>query len=236
MFMTAFPLFSGSEPIPTKQKVIILLGAPGAGKGTQAVFLREKYGLVHISTGDLFRENLKNNTPIGQKAKAYMSKGELVPDEIVLEMLFDRISREDCAKGFILDGFPRTIPQAEAFDSAMQGKGELLVVSLEVPDSLILDRLVYRRSCEACGTPYHLKSMPPKVPDICDRCGGKLIHRKDDTEAVIQERLATYHRETEPLIEYYQQQGRLFPIDGTLPLDELRRILTARLDAFFASP
>lgn len=199
-----------------KPQVVILLGAPGAGKGTQAVYLRERYGLPHISTGDLFRENLKGNTPIGQKAKGYMEKGALVPDDVVFEMLFDRIAKCDCEKGYILDGFPRTIAQAEKLDASLKGKATITVLEIDVPDSLILNRLTGRLTCEQCGTPFHRTSMPPKCEGICDKCGGKLIQRKDDTEAVINERLKVYHEQTEPLKAYYKKDGRLTTIDGTI--------------------
>jgi adenylate kinase len=199
-----------------KPQVVILLGAPGAGKGTQAVYLREKYHLPHISTGDLFRENLKGNTPIGQKAKAYMEKGALVPDEIVFEMLFDRLSRPDAQNGYILDGFPRTIAQAETLDAALKDKANITVIEIDVPDQLIIDRLTGRLTCESCGTPFHKSNMKPKIEGTCDKCKGKLIQRKDDTESVINERLKVYHDQTEPLKGYYKKQGRLTTVDGTI--------------------
>ena len=168
------------------------------------------------STGDLFRENLKNQTEIGKKAKAYMEKGELVPDEIVLDMLFERITKPDCQKGYILDGFPRTIPQAEALEKRMQKDANVVAISLEVPDSLILERLTGRIVCEKCGAPYHMTGNPPKKEGVCDRCEGKLIQRKDDTRAVVLERLKIFHEQTEPLKEFYGKRGNLILIDGTL--------------------
>lgn len=208
---------------PNSKQVIILLGAPGAGKGTQAQVLKEITNFPHISTGDLFRENLKGNTPIGQKAKSYMEKGALVPDEVVFEMLFDRLNRDDCAKGYILDGFPRSKDQAKVLDEALKGKADILVLDIEVPDQMIIDRLVYRLTCEKCQTPYHAKFMPPKQSGICDRCGGALIQRKDDTEEVIKNRLEVYHNQTEPLIEYYKEQGKLIIIDGTKAKDQITK-------------
>ncbi len=203
------------------QTVLILLGAPGAGKGTQAVRLSEKYGLPQIATGDLFRENLKNETEIGRKAKTYMEKGELVPDEVVLEMLFQRLSQKDCRKGYILDGVPRTIPQAEILQNYLtHSHADVTVLSLEVPDSMILERIAGRLSCEKCGAPYHLLASPPKKSGVCDRCNGPLIQRKDDTPEVIGERLKAFHLQTEPLKEYYQKKGHLVMIDGTVSKQE----------------
>lgn len=216
---------------PTNKQVIILLGAPGAGKGTQAQVLKEITCYPHISTGDLFRENLKNNTPIGQKAKSYMDKGALVPDEIVFEMLFDRLNRQDCAKGYILDGFPRSKDQAKVLDEALKGKADIIVLDIEVPDQVIINRLVHRVTCEKCQTPYHTILMPPKVSGICDKCGGKLIQRKDDTEEVIKNRLEVYHTQTEPLIQYYKEQGKLVIIDGTLPKDKITENIVKSLRA-----
>lgn len=205
-----------AAPFSKHQNIIIMLGAPGAGKGTQAVRLSEQYGLPHISTGDLFRENLKNKTPIGERAKAYMDEGKLVPDEVVLDMFFDRVSKPDCKKGYILDGMPRTIPQAEALDKRLARNAKVIVLSLEVPDEMIIERLAGRLSCEGCGAPYHKTASPPKQEGVCDRCNGKLITRKDDNEATIRERLAVFHEQTEPLKEYYFKQGKLIYIDGSL--------------------
>lgn len=210
-------LFSNTASTTSSdQKVIILLGAPGAGKGTQAVYLREKYHLPHISTGDLFRENLKNNTPIGQKAKSFMDKGELVPDEVVIEMLSERLKKEDAKQGYILDGFPRTVAQAEALDKLLGNNASIVVISIEVPDQEIISRLTTRRSCEKCGIPYNTLSCPPKKEGICDRCGNPLTQRKDDTPEVIGERLKTYHKQTEPLKEYYKKQSKLYLIEGNV--------------------
>jgi adenylate kinase len=200
-----------------KQVVFIMLGAPGAGKGTQAIRLSERYAIPQISTGDLFRENLKNNTPIGQKAKAYMDSGQLVPDAIVLDMLFDRLTRGDCKQGYILDGAPRTISQAETLTNHLsQHHAQIIAISLEVPDDMLIERLSGRFICEKCGAPYHKTAAPPKTPGICDRDGAPLIQRKDDTLEIVQERLKVFHAQTEPVKEYFQHQGNLALIDGSL--------------------
>lgn len=196
-------------------KVIIMLGAPGAGKGTQALIISEEHNIPQISTGDLFRENMRNNTPIGQKAKSYMEKGDLVPDEVVLEMLLDRLQKEDCKNGYILDGFPRTLPQAEALTQRLGADARILALCIEVPDDIIVERLTGRRVCEKCGAPYHIVAAKPKKEGVCDRCGGSLIQRKDDTEEVIRERIGVYHAQSEPLKEYYKKLGKLALVDGT---------------------
>ncbi|NGX61173.1 MAG: adenylate kinase [Chlamydiae bacterium] len=199
-----------------KQIVLIMLGAPGAGKGTQAVRISQKYGIPQISTGDLFRENLKKETPTGKLAKGYMEKGELVPDQVVLDMLFDRIAQDDCQKGYILDGFPRTIPQAEALTAHLKDRdAQVVAISLEVPDEEILKRLTKRIVCESCGAPYHKAFHPPKTDHICDLCQGKLIQRDDDREEVVRDRLAVYHKQTEPVKHFYKERGSLIEIDGT---------------------
>lgn len=203
-----------------KPLVVIVLGAPGAGKGTQAVYLREKYQLSHIATGDLLRDNLKRNTPIGQKVKTYLDAGTLAPDAIIIEMVLDRLKNPDCKKGYILDGFPRTIGQAETLDCSLQ-HSNLVVLNIDVTDAVILERLSGRLSCENCGAPYHTIFSQPKIPGKCDKCNGTLIQRKDDKEEVIKERLKIYHLQTKPLIAYYQKQGKLHTIDGTLPKDEI---------------
>lgn len=215
------------------QTVLILLGAPGAGKGTQAVRMSEQYGIPQIATGDLFRENLRLNTLIGQKAKSYMDKGQLVPDELVLDMLFERISKEDCKKGYILDGFPRTIPQAEAFDKRIaQTHAHVIVISLEVPDSIILERLTGRIVCENCSAPYHKTANPSKQPGICDRCGGKLIHRQDDSEEVVRNRLKVFHDQTEPVKQHYQNKNCLVLIDGSVSKENTIAQIETSLQAF----
>lgn len=190
---------------------LILLGAPGAGKGTLAAYLVEKMGVPSVSTGNILREAIKNNTPLGQSAKQFMDAGQLVPDEVVINMLRERIAQPDCANGFILDGFPRTIPQAEALDKITTIDCAL---SLEVDDAVIEGRMTGRRVCLKCGATYHIKANPPKVENTCDNCGEPLHIRKDDKADVVQHRLATYHEQTEPLKEYYGGQGKLKSIDG----------------------
>lgn len=200
---------------------LILLGAPGAGKGTLAAFLIEKMGVPSVSTGNILREAIKNDTPLGREAKQFMDKGQLVPDEVVIGMLKDRIAQDDCAKGFILDGFPRTIPQAEALDAIATIDCAL---SLEVPDEVIEGRMTGRRVCLSCGATYHIKNMPPKAEGVCDKCGDKLVVRKDDAIEVVRDRLATYHKQTEPLKDYYGSQGKLKSIDGTQGIHETERL------------
>ncbi len=195
--------------------IVVMLGAPGSGKGTQAVQLSRELDLPHISTGDLFRENLKNHTPLGEEAARYMNQGQLVPDSLVLDMLFSRLQSQDTAKGYILDGFPRTIPQAETLAARLPKDACIVALSLEVPDEIIVERITGRLVCASCGAPYHAKNAPPKEEGICDRCGGKLQQRKDDTEEVVIERLKIFHAETEPLKEFYKSRAKLFLIDGT---------------------
>jgi len=199
---------------------IIMLGAPGAGKGTQAKMLAEKYDIPHISTGDIFRVNIKNGTELGQKAKAYMDKGLLVPDELVVDLVVDRLKQEDCKKGYILDGFPRTIPQAESLDAALSEIGDKIdcAVNVEAPDENIIKRLSGRRACVKCGGTYHIVNIPTKVEGICDKCGGELTLREDDKPETVQKRLAVYHEQTQPLIEYYNNQNVLFEVNGILDI------------------
>ena len=200
---------------------IIMLGAPGAGKGTQAKKIAAKYDIPHISTGDIFRANIKNATPLGTKAKEYMDKGLLVPDELVVDLVADRIVQDDCAKGFVLDGFPRTIPQAEALDGALEKMGQKMdfAVDVDVPDEVIVTRMGGRRACVDCGGTYHIKYIPTKVEGICDACGGKLILRDDDKPETVLKRLGVYHEQTQPLIDYYSNAGILKSVDGTQDID-----------------
>ncbi len=200
---------------------IIMLGAPGAGKGTQAKMLADRYSIPHISTGDIFRANLKNNTPLGQKAKAYMDAGQLVPDELVVDLVIDRIKDADCMKGFIFDGFPRTIPQAEALTKALNNQNEKIDYAIEiaVPDENIIRRMSGRRACLGCGATYHEKYNPPKVPGICDKCHSKLVLRDDDKPETVKERLQVYHDQTQPLIDFYAALGAHVAIDGTRDID-----------------
>ncbi|OGO80508.1 MAG: adenylate kinase [Clostridiales bacterium GWC2_40_7] len=195
---------------------IVLLGAPGAGKGTQAVKLSEKLKVPHISTGDIFRYNIKNNTPLGKMAKEYMDKGALVPDEVTIGIVKERLAQEDCSNGFILDGFPRTIPQAESLDAVLSemGAGLDYAVDIFVPDTEIIKRLSGRRVCPACSISYHIQYGPPKKDGICDGCGASLIQREDDRETTVLNRLETYHMQTEPLIGYYKGKGRLLVVEG----------------------
>ncbi len=196
---------------------IIMLGAPGAGKGTQAKMIAEKFGIPHISTGDIFRANIKNNTELGQKAKVFMDQGLLVPDELVCDLVVDRIQQADCERGFILDGFPRTIPQAEALDAALKAIGQKMdfAIDIEVPDNDIIKRMSGRRACVGCGATYHVIFNPTKTEGICDKCGEELILRDDDKPGTVKKRLDVYHAQTQPLIEYYMRDDILHWINGT---------------------
>ncbi len=202
---------------------IIMLGAPGAGKGTQAARIASKHTIPHISTGDIFRANIKEGTPLGVKAKSYMDKGELVPDELVCDLVSDRILKDDCTKGFILDGFPRTIPQAEALDKTMSENNmdALKCIDIEVPDGDIIGRMAGRRTCPVCNATYHIVNMPPKEEGKCDKCGMTLIQRDDDKEETVKNRLSVYHDQTAPLIDYYRKKGCLEEVDGTKSSDEV---------------
>ena len=185
--------------------IIILMGPPGSGKGTQAVILSEKLKIPHVSTGNIFRHELSNNTPLGQKAQSYMDSGELVPDSVVTDMVNERISKEDCEEGYILDGFPRTIPQAESFESILKDKGVSIdyVFNLEVEDDILIKRLTGRMACEDCGKDFNTYSSPPKIENLCDVCEGSLVSRSDDNEETVKNRLGVYKQETMPLIEFY---------------------------------
>lgn len=202
---------------------IIMLGAPGAGKGTQAKQIADKYQIPHISTGDIFRANIKNGTELGKKAKEYMDQGALVPDELTCDLVMDRIKQDDCKNGFVLDGFPRTIPQAEALDNALKGIGEKMdfAIDVDVPDENIVKRMGGRRACLNCGATYHVVSIPTKVEGICDRCGSEVVLRDDDKPETVQKRLSVYHEQTQPLIDYYKNQGILKSVDGTQPMDKV---------------
>ena len=202
---------------------IIMLGAPGAGKGTQAKKIAEKYHIPHISTGDIFRANIKNGTELGKQAKTYMDQGLLVPDELTVNLVIDRVQKEDCANGYVLDGFPRTIPQAEALTKALEGLGEKLdyAIDVDVPDENIVNRMSGRRACVSCGATYHVVYAAPKVEGICDTCGAELILRDDDKPETVQKRLGVYHEQTQPLIDYYTKAGILKSVDGTRNLEEV---------------
>ena len=202
---------------------IIMLGAPGAGKGTQAKKIADKYQVPHISTGDIFRANIKNGTELGKKAKEYMDQGLLVPDELVVDLVVDRLAQEDCANGCVLDGFPRTIPQAEALDAALASKGEAIdyAIDVDVPDENIINRMSGRRACVACGATYHIVHIPTKVEGVCDRCGEGLILRDDDKPETVKKRLDVYHAQTQPLIDYYTAKNVLKSVDGTVDMNEV---------------
>lgn len=202
---------------------IIMLGAPGAGKGTQAKMIADKYQIPHISTGDIFRANIKNGTELGQKAKTYMDQGLLVPDELVVDLVVDRVKQDDCEKGYVLDGFPRTIPQAESLDAALAKLNETIdyAINVEVPDENIVRRMSGRRACVACGATYHIVHIPTKVEGICDRCGKELILRDDDKPETVEKRLKVYHEQTQPLIDYYTNKGSLVEVDGTKDMNEV---------------
>ena len=212
---------------------IIMLGAPGAGKGTQAKMIAEKYGIPHVSTGDIFRANIKNGTQLGMEAKKYMDQGLLVPDELTVKILLDRVAQEDCKNGYVLDGFPRTIPQAEVLDKALAELGEEIdyAVNVDVPDENIVKRMSGRRACLSCGATYHVVYNAPAVENVCDACGEALVLRDDDKPETVQKRLTVYHDQTQPLIEYYQKAGILVTVDGTKDLNQVFKDITAVLGA-----
>lgn len=212
-----------------KPKYIILLGPPASGKGTQAARLKDALALTHVASGDLFRENLKNNTELGRQAKVYMDRGELVPDEITIAMVMERLSRPDCAGGALLDGFPRTIAQAEALDRALQTAGHSIgrVLNIQVPDEALVERVSGRWICRTCGESYHIVYNPPQQAGICDNDGGELYQRDDDLPETVRRRLAVYHNQTSPLIAYYGAQGILIDIDGNRAIDEVTAALEA---------
>lgn len=202
---------------------IIMLGAPGAGKGTQAKMIAEKFTIPHISTGDIFRANIKNGTELGMKAKSFMDKGELVPDELTVSMLLDRVGKPDCKDGYVLDGFPRTIPQAEELDKALSGRNEEIdfAVDVDVPDENIVKRMSGRRACLKCGATYHMEHIPPRKEGVCDSCGSELVLRDDDKAETVQKRLQVYHEQTQPLIEFYTRKGILKTVDGTQDMKDV---------------
>ena len=212
---------------------IIMLGAPGAGKGTQAKKIAAKYEIPHISTGDIFRANIKEGTELGKKAKTYMDQGLLVPDELVVDLVVDRVNQDDCKNGYVLDGFPRTIPQAEALTEALEKMGQKVdfAIDVNVPDENIVKRMGGRRACVTCGATYHMVYAPTKKEGICDTCGGELILRDDDKPETVQKRLNVYHDQTQPLIDYYTSQGILRTVDGTVDIDDVFRAITEFLGA-----
>ena len=210
---------------------IIMLGAPGAGKGTQAKMIADKYGVPHISTGDIFRANIKNGTELGMEAKKYMDQGLLVPDELTVRILLDRVAQDDCKNGYVLDGFPRTIPQAEVLDSELTKLGDQIdyAINVDVPDENIVKRMSGRRACLTCGATYHIEHVPPKKEGICDVCGSELVLRDDDKPETVKNRLNVYHEQTQPLIDFYTEKGVLKTVDGTVPMEEVFAAITAIL-------
>lgn len=212
---------------------IIMLGAPGAGKGTQAKKIAEKYQIPHISTGDIFRANIKSETELGMKAKEFIDQGLLVPDEITIGMLLNRIQEKDCGNGYVLDGFPRTIPQAESLSEALKTLGTAIdyAIDIDVPDENIVSRMSGRRACLTCGATYHISFAPPKKEGVCDVCGAELVLRNDDKPETVQKRLSVYHEQTKPLVEYYKKAGVLRTIDGTQDMEAVFQSITDILGA-----
>ncbi len=210
---------------------IIMLGAPGAGKGTQAKMIAEKYSIPHISTGDIFRYNIKNGTELGKEAKKYMDQGLLVPDELTVKILLDRVAQDDCKNGYVLDGFPRTIPQAEVLEEALTKLGDKIdyAINVEVPDENIVKRMGGRRACVNCGATYHIEHVPPKKEGICDNCGSELILRDDDKPETVKNRLSVYHKQTQPLIDFYNGKGVLRTVDGTVDMKDVFNAIVAIL-------
>ena len=210
---------------------IIMLGAPGAGKGTQAKMIAEKYSIPHISTGDIFRYNIKNGTELGKEAKKYMDQGLLVPDELTVKILLDRVAQDDCKNGYVLDGFPRTIPQAEVLEEALTKLGDKIdyAINVEVPDENIVKRMGGRRACVNCGATYHIEHVPPKKEGICDNCGSALVQREDDKPETVKNRLSVYHKQTQPLIDFYNGKGVLRTVDGTVDMKDVFNAIVAIL-------
>jgi len=210
---------------------LMIMGPPGAGKGTQAEVLVKELGITHISTGDMFRAAIKEGTEMGKKAKEYMDKGQLVPDEVVVGMVKDRLSQPDCVKGFLLDGFPRTLPQAEALSKTIDEMGIKLdgVINIDVPRERLMARLTGRRVCKGCGASYHVIFNPPKAESVCNTCGGELYQRSDDNEETVSNRLDVYEAQTQPLIDYYKERGLLLNINGDQDIDKVLKELLAAL-------
>ncbi|MBP5495227.1 MAG: adenylate kinase [Lachnospiraceae bacterium] len=207
---------------------IVMLGAPGAGKGTQAKMIAEKYTIPHISTGDIFRANIKEGTPLGLEAKSYMDQGKLVPDELTVKILLDRVSKDDCKNGYVLDGFPRTIPQANVLKEALAKQNDKIdfAINVDVPDENIVRRMSGRRACVTCGATYHIEHVPPKTEGICDKCGSALILRDDDKPDTVLNRLKVYHDQTQPLIDFYNNEGILKEVDGTIDVKDVFESIT----------
>lgn len=237
-FITAFGTVayaSADQKAATKKKVVILMGPPGSGKGTQAKRVSEKLNIPHISTGDLFRENLSNGTPLGLKVKSYIEAGKLVPDEIVVGMLMDRVTADDCRSGYLLDGFPRSIPQAEALSKELGSDIDLVVINLEVPDDVIVKRIEGRMSCKECGSIFNKYFTPPKQQGVCDNCGGELTHRSDDNAEVVEERLNVYHSQTAPVEKFYSAKGVVETVDGQQAPDAVFNDLMKLFDQRFGT-
>lgn len=212
---------------------IIVLGAPGAGKGTQADILSQEMNLPHIASGDLFRQALEERTEVGLLAKSYMEKGELVPDEVTIKMILERINRPDCISGCLLDGFPRTLHQAEILDEVLKEQGKTIdkAIYIEVPNEELVKRLSERRLCRVCQTPYHIISSPPKAPEKCDKCGGELYQRSDDREGTVKDRLGVFFAQTVPILDYYKKQGKLISVNGNLGIQGVAREIISALKA-----
>ena len=210
---------------------VVLLGPPGAGKGTQAKFLQEQYGACQISTGDILRKAVAEQTPLGREASGYINRGALVPDDLIVNLVAERLKEKDCAQGFILDGFPRTIPQAQSLETILKRTGLVLngVLSIQLPQKVIVERLAGRRTCKGCGALYHLAFDPPKADAVCDRCGGELVQRDDDREETIKARLSVYDTQTAPLVHYYRERNLLRAVDGAGTVDDVRRRLIQAL-------
>ena len=207
---------------------IIMLGAPGAGKGTQAKMIAEKYSVPHVSTGDIFRANIKNGTELGKEAKKYMDQGLLVPYELTVKILLDRVAQDECKNGYVLDGFPRTIPQAQVLDKALSELDDAIdyAINVDVPDENIIRRMGGRRACLTCGATYHVEHIPPKKEGICDACGSELVLRDDDKPETVKNRLDVYHKQTQPLIDFYEAKGILKSVDGTVPMEDVFAAIT----------
>lgn len=203
---------------------LILIGPPGAGKGTVAPYIKEAFGIPHIATGDIFRQNLRDNTPLGQQAKVYMNQGKLVPDDLTIELVKDRLRQDDCKGGFLLDGFPRNLEQARALRAFLQEQEQPLdaVIDIEVDRDILKDRIMGRRMCKDCKASFHIHNHPPKVEGVCDMCGGELYQREDDREETVQKRIGVYEQETSPLIDFYRQEGVLRVVNGDATFEEVR--------------
>jgi len=237
LIMALFMTTTTFADLPSTEKplVLILLGPPGAGKGTHAHPLSEKFNIPHISTGDLFREHLRHETPLAKRIKTFINEGKLVPDELVLDMVFSRTARDDCKKGYILDGFPRSMTQAKALQKRLSGKANVLVINFNITDSIIVERITGRISCKNCKALYHSKFSPPKKKDICDSCSGALYQRDDDKKDVIKSRLEVYHNQSAPLIDYYDIQNALYDINSEKTprevFEEVMQTVEAALDS-----